>query len=74
MFLEVVLQVGMPVQHENPLDLGSGVLHLADRFLEDLVRQPIVTPIAEHSSVKEILINRGKLIFWFRLSCSITLA
>src|SRR5262249_49916551 len=59
--LAEALHVGNALEVEDALDQLVGVLHLADRFLTELVPQPLVAPVLAHPAVDEVLVDRGQL-------------
>ena len=60
--LAQVLQVGQPLEKQNPLDQLVGVLHFVDGFVMLVLRQLVETPVLEHLGVQEILVDGGELV------------
>src|SRR3569833_469695 len=60
--LSQVLQVGQPVEKENPLDETVGMLHLIDRLTLLVLLEAHQTPIAEHARMQKILVDRRELV------------
>src|SRR5262249_22317530 len=59
--LAETLHVGDALEVEDALDQLVGVLHLAERFLAELLPQPLVAPVLAHPAVDEVLVDRGQL-------------
>ena len=57
-----VLQVGQAVEEQDALDQPVGVLHLADRFLVDLLAETLEAPVIQHARVQEVLVDGGELV------------
>src|SRR6266850_2085975 len=55
------LHVGHALEVEDALDQLIGVAHLTNRFLAELLPQPLVAPVLAHPAVDEILIDRREL-------------
>ena len=55
------LQVGHPVEEQDPLDQRLGVLHLVDRLVADVRRQLRESPVVAHLGVDEVLVDRREL-------------
>ena len=54
-------QVRQAFEMKNPLDNLLGMVHLADRFRADFLRQQLVAPVLAHHRVDEILVDAGQL-------------
>src|SRR5207253_3503656 len=59
--LAEALDVRQAVEQKDALDQLVGVLHLADRFLVDLLVEALVAPVPAHPRVQEVLVDRGEL-------------
>ena len=55
------LQVGHAIEVQDAFDERIGVLHLADRFFAEVLREAVVAPVRAHLGVEEVLVDRGQL-------------
>ena len=55
------LHVGVPVEHQDPVDERVGVLHLVDRQVVEDLAEPAETPVVEHAGVQEVGVGDGQL-------------
>src|SRR5690606_32188720 len=55
------LQVGVPLEVEDPVDDLVGVLHLVDGLLAGTLGEALEAPVAQDPVVAEVLVDRGQL-------------
>src|SRR4029078_3476 len=55
------LEVRQPLEEEDALDESLRVLHLVDRFLPEVMRQPGEAAVTADLGAQEVLIDRGEL-------------
>src|SRR5947208_6892656 len=65
-FVEI-LQVGQAVEKQDALDQLVGILHLVDRLVILVVAELRNAPMAQHTRMQEVLIDRGQFVFEHRI-------
>ena len=56
------LEIRDALEKQDPRDHLIGVLHLVDRLVAQLARQPLVAPVLAHLGVHEVLVDRRELL------------
>ena len=58
-----ILQVGMPLEENDPGRELVRMLHLLDQFLALLLGEPREAPVIQEAVVQPVLANRRQLVF-----------